>query len=109
MTDRGIDLVDVYLGSDHVLLGTARVALEEHEKTAAQLRKKSHERRLRDLANRQRAIDAQIEALQATAAADLEEVDFLNDQENLEWESAVKSSQRMSSLRGGSTKINRKK
>jgi circadian clock protein KaiC len=86
------------------LTGTARVALEEQERTAAQLRKRTHDRRLRDLADKQRAIDAQIAALKAKSAAEQDEVNFRNAQEDLQAESAAMSSQRMSSLRGGTVK-----
>lgn len=104
MTDHGIDLVDVYLGSDRVLTGTARVAQEEQEKAAAQMRQKNHERRLRDLANKKSAIDAQIALLRASAAAEEEEVAFLNAQENLEAESLARNAERMKTIRGGTNK-----
>jgi circadian clock protein KaiC len=105
MTDQGIDLVDVYLGSDRVLTGTARAAQEERERVDDQLRKKNRERRLKDLANKQRSIDAQIAALRASADAERDEIDFLNAQESLEAESNARSSQRMYSMRSGA--INR--
>ena len=104
MTDHGIDLVDVYLGSDRVLTGTARVAQEEKEKAAAELQKKNHERRLRDLSHKKTAIDAQIAILRATASAEEEEVRFINAQEDLEAETLVKNTERMRTIRGGANK-----
>jgi len=101
MTNKGIDLVDVYLGSDRVLTGTARVAQEEREKAEAQLRKKNHERRLRDLASKKKAIDAQIAILKAEADVEEQEVEFLNAQEDLDAESQLRSFERMSSMRDG--------
>jgi len=104
MTDNGIDLVEVYLGPDRVLTGTARVAQEEQEMAADHLRKKMHQRRLKDLANKKIAIEAQIAMLRASAAAEEDEVDFLNAQENLEAESAAKNAERMRTIRGGANK-----
>ena len=40
LSDKGIDLVDVYLGADRVLTGTARVAQEAQERAAAELRRR---------------------------------------------------------------------
>ncbi len=64
-SDHGVDLVDVYLAGDRVLTGTARVAQEAQERAATDLRTQDHDRRLRDLANRRKALDAQIAALNA--------------------------------------------
>ncbi|MES2938701.1 MAG: circadian clock protein KaiC [Pseudomonadota bacterium] len=66
-SDHGVDLIDIYLSGDRVLTGTARIAQEAQELAASQLRGSDHERRLRDLANRRRALDAQIAALNAEA------------------------------------------
>jgi circadian clock protein KaiC len=66
-SDHGVDLIDVYLSGDRVLTGTARIAQEAQELAASQLRGSDHERRLRDLDNRRRALDAQIAALNAEA------------------------------------------
>jgi circadian clock protein KaiC len=67
MTDRGIDLVDVYLGGDRMLTGSARVAQEARERSEHAARDEQHRRALRQRASRQRLIDAQIAVLQAEA------------------------------------------
>jgi KaiC/GvpD/RAD55 family RecA-like ATPase len=46
LSDAGIDLVDVYVGADRVLTGTARVTQETHERTAAEVHRQGHQRRL---------------------------------------------------------------
>jgi circadian clock protein KaiC len=74
-TDHGVDLVDVYLAGERVLTGTARISQEAQEQAASELRGRDQVRRLRDLANRRKALDAQIAALTAEAdqrAGDLE-------------------------------------
>ena len=66
-SDHGVDLIDVYLSGDRVLTGMARIAQEAQERAASELMGSDHERRLRDLANRRRALDAQIAVLNAEA------------------------------------------
>jgi circadian clock protein KaiC len=84
LSDKGIDLVDVYLGSDRMLTGSARVAQEAQELAAATVRGQDHQRQLRQLASRQKAIEAQIAALQAEAVAETEEVQFAMAQKTLQ-------------------------
>jgi circadian clock protein KaiC len=61
----GIELVDVYLGNEGVLTGTARVTQEANERSAAELRRQDHQRKLRQLANKRKAIEAQIAVLRS--------------------------------------------
>jgi circadian clock protein KaiC len=99
MTDTGIQLLDVYLGNDRVLTGSARVAQEEQERAAEELRKRNFERVLKDLRNKQRAIDAQILALEAESAAQEEEAVYLTALNTYQDEAALRNANRMSSIR----------
>jgi circadian clock protein KaiC len=83
-SDHGVDLVDVYLSGDRVLTGTARMAQEAQERAASELRGRDHERRLRDLANRRIALDAQIASLHAEAEQRAGEVEFAIAREQFE-------------------------
>jgi circadian clock protein KaiC len=83
MGDRGVDLVDVYLAGDRVLTGTARVSQVAQEEAANELRRRDHDRRLKELANHRRAIDAQIAALNAQADERAGEVEFAIERERL--------------------------
>jgi circadian clock protein KaiC len=83
MGDRGIDLVDVCLAGDRVLTGTARVSQVAHEAAASDLRRRDHDRRLKELANHRKAIDAQIVALNAQADERAGEVAFAIERERL--------------------------
>lgn len=60
LTDHGIDLVDVYLGSDGVLAGSARLSQEAHEKAAAAGRQRDIEAKQRDMEWRRQALEARI-------------------------------------------------
>jgi circadian clock protein KaiC len=84
LSDKGIELVDVYLGGDRVLTGSSRVAQEAQERAAVTMRGQDHQRKLRQLASKRKVIEAQIAALQAEAEAETEEVHFTLAQETLE-------------------------
>jgi circadian clock protein KaiC len=103
LSDKGIDLVDVYLGGDRVLTGSARVAQEARERAAATLREQDHHRKLRQLASKRKAIEAQIAALQAEAEAETEEVHFAIAQETLQEKATHRNTDAMAQHRGGAT------
>jgi circadian clock protein KaiC len=74
-TEHGIELVDVYLGAEGVLTGTARAAQEAKETAATLLRRQDLERKERALEHREKALEAKIAALRAefeTEKAELE-------------------------------------
>jgi len=83
-SNKGVDLVDVYLSGDRVLTGTARLAQEAKEIAAGELREQDHTRRRGDLAARRKMLDAQIAALNAEAEERVGEVHFAIARENLE-------------------------
>jgi circadian clock protein KaiC len=101
LSDKGIDLVDVYLGGDRMLTGSARVAQEAQERAAATLREQDHQRKLRQLASKRKAIEAQIAALQAEAEAETEEVHFAISQETLQEKVTHQNADAMAQQRGG--------
>jgi circadian clock protein KaiC len=100
LSDKGIDLVDVYLGAERVLTGTARVAQEELERAAGVLREGDHRRKLAQLASRQKAIDAQIAALRAEADIEAAEVTFTIARETLQQRTTRQNTDVMAQLRG---------
>jgi len=101
LSARGIDLVDVVLGAGGVLTGNAHVAQEAHELAAAELRRDDHARKLRQLASKRKAIEAQIAALHAEGEAEEAEVTFAIAQETLQEKTTQQNSAAMSQLRGG--------
>ena len=113
MTDKGVDLVDVYLGTDKALTGAARVAQEAHERMETALRKKEHERKLRQLAHKRRAIEAQIAALEANLRSEEEEIKSSIEQEQLRHQALTQDRRAMAQLRGigkaGSQRAERKR
>lgn len=63
LTNRGIDLLEVYSGPAGVLTGSMRSAQEQKEKAALQTRKQEFEHRQRELDRKRKGLEAQIAAL----------------------------------------------
>ncbi|HEX7627741.1 MAG TPA: circadian clock protein KaiC [Candidatus Methanoperedens sp.] len=84
LTDKGIDLVDVYLGPAGVLTGSARAAQEAHEKASDTLRREDIERKKRELERKSKALEAQITALRSEFDAAQEEVNKIIRQEEMQ-------------------------
>jgi circadian clock protein KaiC len=75
LTDRGVDLVDVYLGPEGVLTGSMRQAREAQEQAGAQARQEEIERQGRAIRRKRRAVEAQIAALQLDLQEEEEEAE----------------------------------
>jgi circadian clock protein KaiC len=69
LTDRGIDLLDVYVGPSGVLTGSARLSRELQEKEAEVAREEEIGLKKRGLETRQKALEAQVAALHAEIEA----------------------------------------
>jgi circadian clock protein KaiC len=66
LTDRGVELQDVYVGTSGALLtGTARVTLELEEKAQALVREQESAGKARELERKREAMEAQIAVLRA--------------------------------------------
>ncbi len=65
LTDRGVELCEVYVGAGGVLTGSARLAQEAQELASKLTRKQEIDRRQIELESKRRALDAQISALRA--------------------------------------------
>jgi circadian clock protein KaiC len=63
LTSRGIELADVYLGTEGVLTGSARLAQEAREKAAALQKEQEVESRQRELERKREVLEARIHAL----------------------------------------------
>ncbi len=74
LTDRGIELLDVYTGTAGVTLGSARVAQEAADQAVRVARTLESARRLRERERRREALEARISALRAEFAASDEDL-----------------------------------
>jgi circadian clock protein KaiC len=74
LTDRGIQLLNVYLGPQGMLTGSARLAQEMQDRAEEQARKEELESMQRRLESRRLAFEAQISSLRSELATEEEEV-----------------------------------
>ncbi len=74
LTDKGIDLIDVYVGGENVLTGSARAAQETKERAEETLRNEEIERKKRELDRKRQAMEAQVAVLQSQYEAEEEEL-----------------------------------
>ena len=74
LTDKGIDLRDVYLGPEGVLTGSMRLAQETREKAEQSSRRAAIAIKQRDLNRKRAALEAQIAAMRTEFETEEEEV-----------------------------------
>jgi circadian clock protein KaiC len=82
LSSRGIELRDAYLGSAGVLTGSARVALEAHEKEEAMLHADEMRHRKVEYERKCKALEAQISVLHADLKAEQHGLESLERLEN---------------------------
>jgi circadian clock protein KaiC len=75
LTDHGVELVDVYLGAEGVLTGSARLNQEARERAASAARQDEMEARRRRLARRRIALEAQVASLRAELEGEEEDLE----------------------------------
>jgi circadian clock protein KaiC len=79
LTDKGVELCDVYVGASGVLTGSARLAQEARDKAELELRSKSLEHQQLSLERKRDALEAQIAALRAEfKAQEIESLTAIN-------------------------------
>lgn len=74
LTDHGVKLVNVYLGPEGVLTGSARLSQEARDRNAAATRREELAALQRRLDRRRTAVDAQITSLRAELESEEEEI-----------------------------------
>ena len=81
LSDKGIDLVDVYLGPEGVLTGAARVGQESQDKSNAVERRQELQRKKREYERKRQALEANIAALHEEFDTATEIIDSLSEEE----------------------------
>ncbi|RYD32206.1 MAG: KaiC 1, partial [Verrucomicrobiaceae bacterium] len=111
LTDKGIRLIDVYLGPDGVVTGSARTAQEARTKSERERMRQEHSRRMRQLDAKRQAVEAQMAVLKAEVESQLVEAAFLESQEALRQEGMEQDKAAMAERRGNRTipKSNKRK
>jgi len=99
MTKKGIDLLDVYVGPEGVLTGSARLSLEARERAAVDASRQQAERKERDRLRRREALEAKIIALRKEFDSEDEEVALLASEEEARSRRLAEERQVMASRR----------
>jgi circadian clock protein KaiC len=99
LTDRGIDLQDVYLGPEGVLTGSARQSQEAREKSASVTRRQEIESKERERTRKREALEARIAALRKEFEAEEGEANRLIEQERAREEALRQERERMAAKR----------
>ena len=79
LTGHGIELLDVCLGEDGVLVGSARQAREARERVEAAVREQDADRRRRELELTRQAMEARVASLRAEFSMEQEQLERLLD------------------------------
>jgi circadian clock protein KaiC len=101
ITDNGLDLVDVYLGPEGVLTGSAREAQQLHEKTGVALRDYAVNRKDREIDRKRKVLEAKISGLRTEFESVEEELNKMYLEEELKKTVAEQTRQEMTSMRRG--------
>jgi circadian clock protein KaiC len=101
LTNKGIDLIDIYTGSGEVLTGSARAAQEAGEKASELASRREAERRLREQDRKRNALETKIAALRAEFDVETEEVQLMAEEEQKRQAVLADDRLRMAKLRKG--------
>ncbi|MBN2032240.1 MAG: circadian clock protein KaiC, partial [Deltaproteobacteria bacterium] len=101
LTNRGIDLVDIYTGLGEVLTGSARAAQEAREKAADLASRSEADRRLREQERRRNALETKIAALRAEFDVETQEVHVMAEEEYKRQAAQAEDRLKMANLRKG--------
>jgi len=106
LSDKGIDLVDVYTGPGAVFTGAARLSQEAHDRAEALVQQQAEERRQRELAQEQRTLQAQVASLQTRLANIAAEQRFADRIEKQRADTARRSMTQLARARKADSKEN---
>lgn len=101
ITDDGLDLVDVYLGPEGVLTGSAREAQKLLEQTGQVLHNHAISRKDRELTRKRRLLEARIESLKTEFESTEEELNKVYIEEDIKKRVAEETRQLMTEFRKG--------
>ena len=106
MTNDGLDLVDVYLGPEGVLVGSAREAQTMLEETGQVLLTHAISRKDRELLRKRKVLESKIESLKTEFESTEEELNKIYIEEDLKKEIMEQTRQRVTDIRRGNSNNN---
>jgi len=99
LTDKGVDLIDVYVGPSGVLTGSARMSQETQERGIELAHQQEIERRKENVETKRKALEAQIASLRAQFQAEEQELKKLTEEEKMRQRSTSQLREKMARLR----------
>lgn len=105
ITDKGLDLVEVYLGPDGILTGSAREAQRIKEETGIALQDYAITAKDREISRRRKVLEAKISGLQTEFESVEEELNKIYLQEELKKEVMEKTRREITRIRKGESDV----
>jgi circadian clock protein KaiC len=99
LTNKGVDLIDVYVGPSGVLTGSARISQESQERDIESTRQEEIERRKLNVETKRKALEAQIASLRAQYQAEEQEFKKLTEEEQRRQNGVSKLQEKMARMR----------
>jgi circadian clock protein KaiC len=99
LTDKGIDLIDVYVGPSGMLTGSARISQEKQERDIELAHQQEIERRKLNVETKRKALEAQIASLRAQFQAEEQELKKLTGQEKMRQRGVSQLREKIASIR----------
>jgi circadian clock protein KaiC len=106
ITDKGLDLIDVYLGPEGILTGSAREAQMLEEETGQVLYSHALSRKDRELMRKRKVLEAKIENLKSEFESVEEELNKVYIEEDLKKEFMYQTRKKVTDLRKGLVDFN---
>jgi circadian clock protein KaiC len=103
LTERGVDLLDVYAGPDGVLTGSSRLSQEAREKEAAMMRQQEAARKERERRRKREMLEAQIALLRKQFEMEEEEAEISSAQDMSKERQSAKDRENMTRSRKADT------
>lgn len=103
ITENGLDLIDVYLGPEGVLTGSAREAQILLEETGHVLHSHAITRKDRELLRKRKVLEAKIESLKSEFESTEEELNKIYIEEEIKKDVMQQTRQKMTDIRTGKT------
>jgi circadian clock protein KaiC len=108
ISDHGLDLVDVYLGPEGVLTGSAREAEQIKERTGVALQDYAINAKDREINRRRKVLESKILSLQTEFESTEEELNKIYLQEELKKQVTERSREEMTRMRTGDSALDKK-
>jgi circadian clock protein KaiC len=101
ITSKGLNLIDVYLGPDGILTGSAREAQMLMEETGQVLHSNALSRKDREVIRKKKLLEAKIESLKTEFESTEEELNKIYIEEDIKREVMNKTRQKLTEMRSG--------